>query len=303
MSETLSIFTAPEGEKAYLAAYEEMFHLWPVSHEEIDVETRFGRTHINAAGPQEAPPMVLLHAASFSSTAWFANIGALSRYHRVFALDIIGDAGRSVITRRLQNWQDHARWLDDVFSGLGIEQAALVGHSQGGWMALAMALAYPQRVKRLVLLAPAASIHPFAWYVKLGLNLARRMIRADARSQLKMAAAKGAVLQDRFVQLMEIVTQYCLPVTMVPATYSDDQLESVAMPTLLLIGTQEKIYNPKRAMRRAQRLIPDVTTAFIPQSSHLLIMEQPDLVNSKLLGFLARGMVASPLGGRSGAPR
>jgi len=191
MLSTNNIYTSHEGEAQFYAAYEDMFSLWPVPHESIDVQTRYSRTHINVSGPEDAPPLFLLHATGFSSTAWFANIGALSRNHRAYVVDIIGDAGISKISQRLQSWTDHAVWLSDVLDGLVIEQAGLVGHSQGGWMAMALALSYLQKVNKLVMLAPAASIHPFAWYVRLNFVLLQHMIRPSAKSQLKMAAAKG----------------------------------------------------------------------------------------------------------------
>ena len=56
---------------------------------------------------------------------------------------------------------------------------------------MALALSYLQKVNKLVMLAPAASIHPFAWYVRLNFVLLQHMIRPSAKSQLKMAAAKG----------------------------------------------------------------------------------------------------------------
>ncbi len=286
MNNTLSIFTSPEGEDRFDEAYNNMFALWPVPHEVLDVDTRFGRTHINVSGPKDAPPLVLLHAAGFSSIAWFANIGALSQIRRAYAVDIIGDAGKSRISRQLKSGEDHADWLNDVLDGLAVDHADMLGHSQGGWMALALPLKYPNRVNKLILLAPAASIHPFAWYVKLNLALARRMIRPSARSQLKFSAAKGANIEERFVQFMEIVNSHCLPLTMVPGEYSDDELRRIDMPTLLLIGDGEKIYNPHQAIERAERLMSDLTAEIIPNCSHLLIMEQPEIVNDRVLRFL-----------------
>ena len=286
MSSVSSIFASPEGKALFNDAYDDMFSLWPVPHESIDVETRYGRTHINVSGPGNAPPLILLHAAGFSSIAWFANIGALSRIRRTFAVDVIGDAGKSQISKRLHSWADHAEWLNDVLDGLAIDQADFLGHSQGGWLALAFSVKHTNRVNKLVLLAPAASIHPFAWYVKLNLALARRMIRPSARSQLKFSAAKGAVLEELFVDFMEIVNEHCLPATMVPTVFSDDELKSITMPTLLLIGDAEKIYDSDKAIKRVRRLWPDVRAEIIPGSSHLLIMEQPKLVNNRVVEFL-----------------
>ena len=103
---------------------------------------------------------------------------------------------------------------------------------------------------------------------------------------LKFSAAKGADIEERFVQFMGIVNSHCLPLTMVPGEYSDDELRRIDMPTLLLIGDGEKIYNPHQAIERAERLMSDLTAEIIPNCSHLLIMEQPEIVNDRVLRFL-----------------
>lgn len=287
MSQELPIFLSQEGKDLYLAAYEAMFDLWPVQHQSCDVPTRAGLTYINISGPEDGPPLFLLAAAGNSSTTWFANVGPLSRYYRVYAVDIIGDAGRSRPFRKLQSVAEHGDWLAELIEGLGIERAHVAGHSQGGWMALALALTHPERLGKLVLLAPAASLQPFGWFTKLALALAGRMLRPDARGTLKFAAAKGAQFEERYVHQMNMVNEYCLPVTMMPTVYTDQELSQISAPTLLLIGDQEKIYNPHRAIKRVERFMPHAETALIPNAGHLLIMEQPDTVNERILAFLA----------------
>lgn len=292
MSNELSIFTSPEGETQYYAAYEAMFSLWPVPHEPVDVKTRHGRTHINVTGPKDGLPLVLLHAAGFSSTAWFANIGPLSRHHRTYAVDIIGGAGRSQVSRRLRSWSDHADWLVDLLDALAIDKAHFVGHSQGGWMALAAAIKYPQRMGKLILLAPAASFCPFNWVTQMLFRLPKGIFRPSARQTLKFTTAKGVQLEERFVHMMEM-TRHCQLATMVPTVFSDDELKRNTAPTLLLIGAQERIYNPQTAIKRAQQLTPDVTAEIIPDAGHILIMERPEVVNGRMLDFLTGDYEAS----------
>jgi len=56
-----SAFKTPEGEAAFLAAYNAAMKLWPVPYDEMDIPTPFGMTHVIAGGPRKAPPVVLLH--------------------------------------------------------------------------------------------------------------------------------------------------------------------------------------------------------------------------------------------------
>ena len=149
-----------------------------------------------------------------------------------------------------------------------------------------MALAYPDRLRKIVLLAPAASIYPMNFLTNLGLRLPFK-IRIPARSVFKMIAPKGTVFEERFIHLMEMVTQYCLPATMFPTVYTDEELKQIKLPALLLIGAGEKIYNPKKAIDRAQRWMPDLTAEIIPNVGHTLNMEQPETINARILEFLS----------------
>jgi pimeloyl-ACP methyl ester carboxylesterase len=288
MKKKLPIFSSAEGRERYLAAYEAMFSLWQAPHDAIEVKTSYGSTHINASGPDDGYPLVLLHAAGLSSTVWFANIAELSAHHRVYAVDVIGDAGKSVADRLMQKRTDYARWLKEVFDGLNIDRGNLLGHSYGGWLTLNMALAYPERLRKIVLLAPAASFRPLGFITKLILHLGEFKIGPPARSMLKAAAAKGTVLEETFVHLMEEVTRYCSPVTMFPTVYTDEELKQIDSPALLLIGSGEKIYNPRKAIQRAQNWMPDLTAEIIPDAGHLLIMDRQDVINARILKFLTK---------------
>ncbi len=285
MKKKLPIYTTPEGRAKYMAAYEAMFSLWTVPYDAIDIQTRFGSTHVNASGPSDGHPLVFLHAASLSSTAWFANIADLSANHRVYAVDAIGDAGKSIAECLMEKRMDYAEWLREVFDGLNIKKGSLLGHSYGGWLALNMALAYPDRLQKIVLLAPAASIYPMSLLTNLALRIPLPF-RPSARSVFKMIAAKGTVFEETFIHLMEMVTRYCLPAIMFPTVFTDEELKQIDLPTLLLIGAGEKIYNPKKAINRAQRLMPDLTAEIIPKARHVLTMEQPEIINTRILRFL-----------------
>ena len=286
MKKRLPIFTTPKDRAKYLAAYEAMFTLWTVPYEAVDVKTGYGSTHINVSGPRDGHPLVLLHAASLSSTAWFANIAALSANYRVYMVDTIGDAGKSVADRLLDQRTDYAQWLGEVFDDLNIDRAYLLGHSYGGWLTLNMALVHPDRLKALVLLAPAASIYPMSLITQLGLRIPFKM-RPPARFVFKMIASKGTVFEEKFIYLMEMVTRHCVPALMFPAIYTDEELRQIELSTLLLIGAGEKIYNPKKAIARAQRLMPNLSAEIIPNVRHTLNMEQPEIINARILNFIS----------------
>ena len=288
MKKKLPIFKTPEGQRQYMNAYETMFELWGVQHDSIEVKTSYGSTYINVSGPDDGYPLVLLHAAGLSSTVWFANIAELSGHHRVYAIDVIGDAGKSVADRLMTKRTDYAQWLNEVFVGLSIERCDLLGHSYGGWLTLNMALAYPDRIRKIILLAPSASFYPLSFITKLLFFMGQFNIHPPAKSVLQVSVAKGTVLKENFVHLMTFVTKYCSPAIMFPTVYSDEELKQIDRPALLLIGASEKIYDANKVIERAQRLMPNLSADIIPNAGHLLIMDQPETINARILMFLDR---------------
>ena len=66
----------------------------------------FGDTHVIASGSEREPPVVLLHAFFATAMSWYATVGALAEHHRVFAVDIVGEANRSRPTRVITSRDD-----------------------------------------------------------------------------------------------------------------------------------------------------------------------------------------------------
>ena len=159
MSNNPSIFRKKGNTKAFIDAYEEVLGLWKIPYEEMMISTRFGETHIVAAGPKDAEPLILIHGMTYSATMWYPNVEALTSRYRIYALDTIGDLGKGNVTRVMKSPQDAVEWLDDILSGLHLSSVVFIGHSMGGWLAMNYAIHSPERVEKLILCAPAAGIH------------------------------------------------------------------------------------------------------------------------------------------------
>jgi len=145
----------------FFARYDALLARWPVPVEPLDIPGRYGTTHVNACGPTDAPPIVLMHGGRATSTVWYGNIGALAHRHRVYAIDGIVDAGRSVDDGEpLVGVDGLMSWLDETLDKLGVHATTMVGHSLGAWIAMRYALHAPTRVDRLALLDPTDCLVP-----------------------------------------------------------------------------------------------------------------------------------------------
>src|SRR5450756_2405370 len=120
---------------------------------------------------QDAQDVILIHGLMDSALNWSKNIDALAQAHRVWAIDLIGFGFSSRVTAPTYSLKYFARTVREFMDAQGIERANIVGHSLGGAVALELALDEPQRVERLILIAPGTYVVnlPFA------LNLAARV--------------------------------------------------------------------------------------------------------------------------------
>jgi pimeloyl-ACP methyl ester carboxylesterase len=287
----------PDVAACYVAAYDALLRKWPVEHESLHVPTRYGSTHVVASGPRDAPPPVLLHAFQATALAWRANVEALSRDFRVYAVDIIGQGGKSASIRPLRKRQDFAEWMCQLFDALGIEQAALVGNSYGGFLALNQASLAPERVKRLVMINPGGTFVSFLphflrmlWVQLLeALHLKRKGAKPDIASllgrnvQLRPDEAEWAALVALVTFSKEV-----RPNATFPSVFPTAELRAIRPPAMLLMGDNEQLYDPHATLRLAQQRMPSLQAHMVPGAHHMAAMAKPAEVNARIIRFLGQ---------------
>jgi pimeloyl-ACP methyl ester carboxylesterase len=289
----LDPFRSPQARAAFLAKYDAVVAGWPVAHEEGDLDTAFGSTHVIVSGPESAPPLVLLHGAAATATMWRPVIETLSATYRCYCVDTIIEGNKSVARRRALGRAKLVAWLREVFAALEITQANLVGLSYGGWLAANLAVQAPGLVNRLVLLCPAATFAPITLKFYQGVfsaSLSRSPDRARGFVQWLSSTPNVEIDPTADLIVTALLSNKPVPTGLTPpSVLSDDMLRRIAVPTTVLIGDREVIYRggPHAAIGRAQRLIPDVRTRLIPGANHMLTVDCPSELADELLLALA----------------
>jgi pimeloyl-ACP methyl ester carboxylesterase len=290
-------FRSARAKEHYLSLYDRRAEDWPVPSETRMVHTSYGDTFVRTSGPEAAPPLVLLHGGGGNSLQWMWNVEALSAHYRVYALDDMNGHGRSVYTRSLDTPGDYTSWLDEVFDGLELgESISLMGLSYGGWQSAQYALRFPDRLDKVVLLAPAGTVLPlrFEWIARAVLSalphriFARSFIVWLLEDWAHQAETDREVL-DQFIDEAYLAGRsFKAPRLANPTVLTDAQWRSIRVPVLYLVGENEKIYDAQEAVQRLNRVAPDVETHIIPDAGHDLTLVQTDLVHEKVLDFLGR---------------
>jgi pimeloyl-ACP methyl ester carboxylesterase len=158
-------------------------------------------------------------------------------------------------------------------------------------LAFTAALYMPERVRKVVLISPAATfIQIWAWYwhlafpYKLGYMLNSAPIILSGFRWIWQDFPRD----ECFTKYAGLGKTSGFPSNQFPPpVYTDDELRKIQTPILLLIGDHEVIYNPQHVIRRATHLVAGLKAEIIPNANHNAQVTAPDIVNEKILEFLA----------------
>ena len=288
-------FRSMTAKEQYLKLYAMRAKKWPVDSQTRLVDTPYGQTFVRISGPGGAPPLVLLHGAGGDSLQWIPNIEALSKRYRVYAVDNINDYSRSIYTQIIKNADGYVNWLDELFSALKLgNNIRLMGLSYGGWLTGQYALHFPDRLDKIVLLAPAGTVLSLRieWIMRAVLCFVphRYFTRSFLFWLLEDLAHKdeaSRIMLEEEVDAVFVRMRCYKPIRLVnPTVLEDEELQRFKVPTLYLVGEHEKIYSARKAIQRLHRVAPHIKTEIIPNAGHDLTIVQAEMVNTKVLEFL-----------------
>ncbi|GII64403.1 hypothetical protein Skr01_44880 [Sphaerisporangium krabiense] len=290
-------FRTAAGQAEFEKIYDQGLDALPPPAEVQDVSTRFGQVRVYRFGDAPGPPIVLLHGRAATSVMWLPNLAALAERHRVFALDLLGEGGRSVQTVPIRNADDQAAWFGDLLERLDVGAAHLVGVSIGGWLACNQAVRAPRHVASISLLEPANTLGR----IPLGLVLRTIPIALPFTASwamprfLRWVDGNGEVPEDDPVgRVIGANLRHYRAALAPPAYFSDDQLRSIAVPALVLLGGRSVVHDAEKACRRARALIPDVQAELWPDATHSIAGQYATEVNERVLRFINSVGAATP---------
>lgn len=234
------------------------------------------------------PAVVFVHGSGGSALSWWQQLPVFAAQHHVVAFDHRG-FGRSSCAPEALDPRFFAGDLAAILDAAGIERAALVCQSMGGWTGLAFARANPQRSAALVLAGTPGGIATPA----IGRNTAELPKRMAERGFLGMALGRSFLADDPvrsflYERIGTLNPPATLP-TVLPKLASlrveAAQLAGFRVPTLVVVGTDDAFFSVD-ALREVAAAIPGARFAVIPGAGHSAYFEQPECFNPLVEAFL-----------------
>jgi len=255
--------------------YERILARWPQPCERHMVRTDIGETFVMTSGEKDGSPLLLLHGSTTNAALWLYDAATLGEKYRIYALDIVGEPGKSADVRPPLDAGVYAKWLSQVMDGLGIQKAAVAGNSLGGWLALALATRIPERVSALVLLAPAgfAPVRR-SFFIRL---LPKALEgRRGAQSLNHLLFGKARIPEEAF-GYAELLRQHYNPRPLKFPVFTDNEIAALTMPVLFIGGEIDPLLPTKKGADRLRRLLPQADVRIAPGLSHTIIDTAADI--------------------------
>ncbi|OXM54334.1 alpha/beta fold hydrolase [Amycolatopsis alba] len=282
-------FASSEARAEYEAVYERGLAALPAPAGTHDIQTAFGVARVYRFGKPGGTPIVLLPGRAGTVVMWEPNLKALLEHGEVYAVDLIGEAGRSEQTAPIRDGADQAAWLTTVVTELDLDAVHLIGYSFGGWLAANLAVSAPERLKSLTVIDPVLTFGGLtAGLVVRATLTAIPVVNRWARPSFLRWISGGAEVDatDPVARVIDEGMRTYRIALPSPKLFTDAQLRSLRMPVLALVAGRSVIHRPEHAASRARKLLSRGQVELWPSATHAIAGEAAAEVNTRISAFL-----------------
>ena len=223
------------------------------------------------------------------SWSWLYNIKGLNEHYRTYAVDTIGDAGRSVLND-VDKFPTDGRALADLYTvimdSLGVNKACFIGASQGGFISTNMALYAPDRVEKIILCGPMGYTGTNASVLRI---LFTTMFPAKPvqDSATRWAFGENPRINAEVGEWFGLILRGVISRQARPQPFTTEQLNRLKMPALLLLGSRDGLVGNPENGKQLVKYIPNFRVEVL-DTGHLISAERPDDFNKLLLDFIGK---------------
>ena len=242
------------------------------------------RLHYVQRGDREGEAIIFLHAYA-DSWYWFSRVLSLLSCEFCALVPDQRGHGDSDKPECCYTTDDFAADVDAFTEAVGVEKATLVGHSSGGLIAQRVALDYPQRVDRLVLIGAPTTLVNNQTVAKAGEEMLaledpipREFVRGFVEGTIHHPVPEG-FLAGAVSESLKVPARVWHDYWEGVLLEADDtaRLEEIRAPTLILWGEQDVLL-PREEQERRAAAIPDATLRVYPDTGHAVAGERPEWV-------------------------
>jgi pimeloyl-ACP methyl ester carboxylesterase len=271
-----SIFKTVKGKKLVLSYYETLLLQWYQPSILFTLETTFGETFIIESGREDAPAILLLHGSGSNSAMWIADVKELSVTFHVFAIDIIGECGKSSENRPAFKNDNYSNWIFEIIEKLALNSISIIGCSLGGWIAIDFSIKHPERIEKLVLMSTAGitqvKLKTIFWIIITS------MMGSWGFNKLNKMVYGNLSIDNKTLEFASLVKMNYKPRTDVLPVLTNETLQNIKASTLYIGGEDDCFYNSQKTASRLKDNMNNVKCLILKDSGHVLTNQTKNIL-------------------------
>jgi 4,5:9,10-diseco-3-hydroxy-5,9,17-trioxoandrosta-1(10),2-diene-4-oate hydrolase len=253
--------------------------------------------HYHEAGTGDRGVILFVHGSGPGASGWSNFKGnypfLAERGYRTLVPDTMGYGYSTKPDEGTFSLDDVAAQYKGLLDALGVDRVTVVGNSQGGAVAITMALNYPDLVDKLVLMAPGGLESRETYMAMEGIKAMIRVLYKEGISKETMRKVFTLQLHDESKITDEVIeeryqvamTQHKDNIARIHVANQEDRLSEIQCPVLCFWGANDKFCPASGASKIASRC-PSSRTMLIASCGHWGMVEYPKLFNELTLKFL-----------------
>ncbi len=217
----------------------------------------------------------------------------LGRYYRTYALDFWG-FGESGKKRASYQVNDFVSLVDQFMEQMGIYEAPIVGHSMGGTVSLSVALRYPRRARKVVIIGSPVNGQSLALPLKFAGTrpIAFLLFHMFGSFRSAMRVASPYICRDPdFPEMMDrdlsqtTLELFLISIASLRRTDLRPEVNRITIPVMGMFGNRDNIVSPHQ-WKDLKQGISNARIERFPSAGHFIMLDEPDLFKQKLKDFL-----------------
>lgn len=276
------------GEAAMMALYDRQMEGLQLEFEDRTVKTRFGDTHIVITGPRSAPPLVTVHGGNGNTPLNLSFFKPLAANFRIYALDTVGQPGKSAQVRLSPTDGSYGNWMVDVLDGLGFERIPFVTSSYGASIVLQTAAAVPRRILGAALVVPSGIAHGpvLPMMYKLVLPWMLYGLSPSRERLLQAFEPMMTEVNEGFLAFTDAMLRHVRMEMRAPRELSRQELIGFTSPALVIAARDDIFFPADRVLARAHQILPNLVASECIDGKHLPSKQTFERVNEIIAAFL-----------------
>jgi pimeloyl-ACP methyl ester carboxylesterase len=291
----MNVFRNEKAKSRIINTYNQLLGMWNVDKVEKEIYTTYGTTNVIICGDERNPPLVLFHGVGDNSALmWLYNAKALSRYFRVFAVDIIGGPGKSQPNENYNKYFDGVKWIGEILVGLMLDKVYIAGVSNGAYLAQYYGIYRPERVIKIACMAgtvPDSNFQPMKTIMKVFLPEALFPTKRNTTKLLCKICGKNsgaftenAVIMEHYQYLLKGFNNMAMAHHKI-LNFNDEQINLIREKTLYLVGEDDPF---AKLGGKTALLKNNMNVRFFPEVGHGINHEIADEINKILIDYFLK---------------